>query len=200
MVKHSIDPLRYYHLESFLFEDVHGRFHRQGWLGAIDLLSIVIWKANRAKSRIARRLLRKHSSLEQACRALTSSLYKAHSSEQRLGLLLGEWQFRLPMASAILTVLWPEEFTIYDVRVCAELQQFEHLGARSSAGVWPEYCKYKDAVDQAVRSDMRLRDKDRYLWGRSAVAQLQRDIQCWNESFSEVCNEPNDAVRGKYKI
>lgn len=200
MVKHSIDPLRYYHLETFLFEDVHDRFHRDGSLGAVDLFSIVIWKANRAKSRIARRLLRKHGSLEEACRTLTSSLFKARSPERCLGLLLGEWQFRLPMATAILTVLWPEEFTIYDVRVCAQLQQFQRLGAKSSASVWREYCDYRDTVDRAVRSDMPLRDKDRYLWGRSAIAQLQGDIQCWDESFGEIPNKPSQSVRGKYRI
>jgi len=55
-----VDGLRYYDLEAYLFEDVHKRFKTEGSIGAFDFFSIVIWKANRAKSRIAKRLLSKY--------------------------------------------------------------------------------------------------------------------------------------------
>ena len=150
-----------------------------GSLGAVDLLSIVIWKANRAKSKVAKRLLRRADDLESACRALTGSVFAAASPVERLAVLLGEWGFKLPMASAILTVLWPAEFTIYNVRVCAELKEFQKLGSRPAGSVWSEYCRYMQAVDAAVPLRLSLRDKDRYLWGRSAVAQLRVDIERW---------------------
>jgi len=44
------DYLEYYDLERYLFENVHQRFHLEHSLGAFDFFSIVIWKANRAKS------------------------------------------------------------------------------------------------------------------------------------------------------
>ena len=44
-------------------------------------------------------------------------------------ILIEDWAFRLPMASAILTVLYPDSFTVYDIRVCSELQN--HHGVRN---------------------------------------------------------------------
>ena len=51
------DYVRYYNLEPYLFTTVHKRFQRQHELGAFDFMSIVVWKANRAKSQVAKRLL-----------------------------------------------------------------------------------------------------------------------------------------------
>ena len=52
-----MDHLAYYDLEAYLFGTVGPRFLNDGRLNAFDFFSIVIWKANRAKSKIARRLL-----------------------------------------------------------------------------------------------------------------------------------------------
>lgn len=51
----SLDYQRYYDLETFLFEDVYRRFRDNGSIGAFEFFSIVIWKANRAKSITAKR-------------------------------------------------------------------------------------------------------------------------------------------------
>ena len=103
------EPLRYYDLESYLFVDVHETFHFEGSIGAFDFFSIVIWKANRAKSKIAKRLQKMDPGgridLELIVRDLTSSLFDAASARDRLRILMQTWGFRLPMASAILTVL-----------------------------------------------------------------------------------------------
>jgi hypothetical protein len=119
------DYLSYYDLEQYLFEQVGPRFHSEHSIGAFDFFSIVIWKANRAKSKIAERLRRKAQpgeDLDAIARRLTASLYGARDACERLRLLLDEkeWGFRLPMASAVLTVLWPEEFTVYDFRACEQ--------------------------------------------------------------------------------
>ncbi|HVT19328.1 MAG TPA: hypothetical protein VHQ90_24505 [Thermoanaerobaculia bacterium] len=170
------DYLCYYHLETYLFEDVHRRFHEHGKLDAFDLFSIIIWKANRAKSKLARRLIAKSGSLEAAASEFTSALSKAESAEARLLLAMKNWGFYLPMASAILTVLWPEEFTVYDIRVCNGLNDFHSLAQATAEGVWLEYGRYVEAVRCAVPDALSLRDKDRFLWGRSAAGQLRRDI------------------------
>jgi hypothetical protein len=91
--------------------------------------------------------------------------------------LLQAWGFSLPMASAILTVLWPEEFTVYDVRVCDELGDFHSLVHRTHAeSVWQGYCAYVSAVREAAAPGLSLRDKDRCLWARSAARHLQADL------------------------
>jgi hypothetical protein len=122
------DYLNYYDLEQYLFEQVGPRFHTEHSIGAFDFFSIVIWKANRAKSKIAGRLWRKaqpEEDLDAIARRLTASLYRARDACERFRLLLDEkeWGFYLPMASAVLTVLWPDEFTVYDMRVCDQLEK-----------------------------------------------------------------------------
>ena len=108
-----------------------GVFTKIKCLNAFDLFSIIIWKANRSKSKLASRLIRKYpklkpaQALEKAATSFTKALAAAETHEGRLLLAIGDWKFRLPMASAILTVLWPEDFTVYDYRVCEELLQGE---------------------------------------------------------------------------
>lgn len=178
----SLDYVRYADIERYLFEDVHRRFHADGCIGAFDFFSIVIWKANRAKSKVARGLLRndrpKRRNLEPIVRDLTASLHVAADAQARLGILMGVWKFRLAMATAILTVLWPDEFTVYDVRVCGILGDYERLANRVwSDALWAEYREFVGAVRKAVPvAGLGLRDTDRYLWGKSVAEQLREDI------------------------
>jgi hypothetical protein len=184
-----VDYVRYYDLETYLFEDVHRRFHQDKCLNAFDLFSIIIWKANRSKSKLASRLIRKYpklkpaQALEKAATSFTNALATAKTHEGRLLLAIGDWKFRLPMASAILTVLWPEDFTVYDYRVCEELLQGELGNFRwlsdkaANHKLWLRYCDYLGAVKKAVPSVTRLREKDMYLWGKSAANQLEIDIE-----------------------
>lgn len=177
-----MDYLKYYYLEQYVFEDVHRRFHAEQSLGTFDFFSIVTWKANRAKSKIARKLLEKgapaRGDLETVVRRLTAALFQAQDHRERLRLLLQDWAFRLPMASAILTVFWPDDFTIYDTRVCDELGKYQGLADWTDfERVWQGYREYQSEVSSAGSNDLPLRDKDRYLWGRSTAQQLERDIK-----------------------
>jgi hypothetical protein len=72
------------------------RFRRDHRLDAFDLFSIVVWKANRAKSKVARRLLKGGGSLETAATRLTSALYKCKDDNARLVALRFEWGLGLP--------------------------------------------------------------------------------------------------------
>lgn len=182
-----MDYLSYYDLEKYLFNYVQVKFHKDGFLTAFDFFSIIIWKANRAKSKIAKRLLDKHGSknLDDIVRELSEQLSEAEDPQERLLILMSkEWGFLLPMASAILTVLWPEEFTVYDVRVCEQLKinnkvniNYGYINNLGAEKVWEEYTKYRNAVREAVTEVNSLRDKDRYLWGKSAAEQLKKNIE-----------------------
>ena len=81
----------------------------------------------------------------------------------------------MPTASAILTVLYPDEFTIYDIRVCQILKDFHNLVNLSKfERVWAGYQAFKSKVQEAAPPHLSLRDKDRYLWGQSFHEQLTR--------------------------
>ena len=164
-----------------MFDVVRERFHKDGRLSAFDFFCIVIWKANRAKSKVANRIL-KHAggtNLEQAVEKLTVAIAKQPSAEERLRLLLdsnGGWGLRLPMATAILSVLYPEEFTIFDVRVKEQLKSRDLANCRLDQ-LWPEYQAFKQLVESNTPPSLSLRKKDRYLWGKSFHDQLRQDIK-----------------------
>ncbi len=174
--KQEVDYRQYYDLEPYLFNTVRPRFAEQGYLDAFDFFCIVIWKANRAKSKIAKKLRAKEENLEAAVRKLTTELAQQKTAKDRLRYMLKEWGFRLPTASAILTVLYPEEFTVYDWRVGDELG-FHDLGNLSNfEDLWPRYEEFKRKVEESTLTELSLRDKDRYLWGKSFERQLKSDI------------------------
>src|SRR5215208_1089596 len=119
----NMDYRAFYHLEQHLFETVHRRFQIRRELSAFDLFCVVIWKANRSKSKIAARLLEQDVvDLDSAARDLTRDIARQPTRRERLQVLLTRWKLRLPMATAILTVCYPDEFTVYDVRVCEILK------------------------------------------------------------------------------
>jgi hypothetical protein len=168
----------YYHLERYLFKTVSPRYHEAKTLNAFDFFCIVVWKANRAKSKIAARLLSYgHATLDLAVKALTSQLIAAKTPQARLNVLFDSWGFRLPMATAVLTVLYPKDFTVYDVRVCDTLADFHSLNNHTnSERRWKEYQRYKIAVKARAPAGLSLRDKDRWLWGKSFAAQLEANV------------------------
>jgi hypothetical protein len=82
------------------------------------------------------------------------------------------------MASAILTVLYPDDFTVYDYRLCEQLGDFYNLATRSNfEDVWSGYETLLDRIRAATPDGLSLRDRDRYLWGKSAHEQLVGDIE-----------------------
>lgn len=176
------DYRQYYYLETYVFETVGPRFHQQGYLSAFDFFCIIIWKANRSKTKIARRLLNQSNAptLEEAVSRLTRGLFQQPDHKAMLHYLWQweTWGFRLPMSSAILTVLYPEAFTIYDKRICDTLGDFHSLNYRTDfEEVWDGYQTFKQRVEQAAPGDMILRDKDRYLWAKSFYEEVQHDIE-----------------------
>jgi hypothetical protein len=124
-----VDYKKYYNLESYLLTKVKDNFKRNGFLTTEEFFCIIIWKANRSKSKIRTKLqkLFKTKDNNEMVKKLTQSLSCAQTPKEKLKYLMTECGFRLPMASAILTVLYPEEFTVYDVRVYGILEGFQNL-------------------------------------------------------------------------
>ena len=182
--------LQFYDLESYLFDTVRQRFASEGHLNAFDFFCIVIWKANRAKSKIAKKLLKasKEVTLDEAVLELTKGIAAQETPAKKLRFLMsGKTPFALPMATAILSVLYPEEFTIYDRRVCEVLGNFSKLkNITKFAKLWDGYVEFKRAVESRAPKGLSLRDKDRYLWGKSFAKQLRSDIE---EGFTKESDE-----------
>jgi hypothetical protein len=177
-----IDYRKYYSLEDYIFDEVGPRFRKTGHIDPADFYLILIWKAERAKTRHKRRLAKTAGSFAAAVKEVAASLHAAPAPGARLKLLMDKWQFLLPTASAILTVLYPEEFTIYDWRVCDELGGFHEIAKRRvfSDELWPvfwaDYQHFMKAVKAAAPGELSLRDADRYLWGRSVYRSINKEL------------------------
>jgi hypothetical protein len=179
MIKQSMDYHQFYDLESYLFDTVRSRFDQSGKLSAFDFFCIIIWKANRAKKAIAEQLLRKFpGDLQSATKELTRGLAAKTTPEERFQYLWGGWEIRgLAMVSAILTVLYPKDFTIYDQRVCQVLNDFYSIGNRTKVeSVWAGYSDFIRTVREHMPQIRELREKDKSLWGKSFSEQLNQDI------------------------
>lgn len=170
--------IKYYDLENYVLTDVRDSFDRNGHLTAFDFFCIVIWKANRAKTKIAQRLLNYNSDIEQSVKDLTNKIFSATDDKQKLKVLITDYKFRLPMSSAILSLLYPDNFTIYDVRVCETLINFKGLDNTTNfEKLWLGYTDYIESVRKYEPKNLSLRDKDRFLWGKSFYEQLNKDLK-----------------------
>lgn len=102
------------------------------------------------------------------------------------------------MASAILTVLWPDEFTVYDSRVCGQLRDlgapdFSNLAHTTVDGKrWAGYQEFVLAVKANAPAELSLRDKDRWLWARSAAEQVQADVKRGFPKREDIVPNPRD--------
>jgi hypothetical protein len=175
----TCDYRKYHNLEKYLFEEVSSKYFKDGFLNTFDFFCIIIWKANRSKSKVTKRLLAKnHKDMSEAIKILTQSIYQANDNQQKLRILILDWGFRLPIASALLTVLYPKDFTVYDTRVCEMIGDFKNIQNKSKfESIWEGYQKYIKAVKRSVGLNISLRDKDRFLWGKSFHDQLIKDIE-----------------------
>ena len=62
-------------------------------------------------------------------------------------------------------------------RICDQLGGFDNLANSTLLNqVWEGYLEFRRAVEKAAPEDLSLRDKDRFLWGKSFCERLERDV------------------------
>jgi len=159
-----------YGVEGYLFEIVSPRFARTGTLPPYDFFAIVIWKSNRTKTKIVAGL----ASTSKTVEALMREVSAASELEPKVNALLQVPGIGLAMASAILTVCHPDEFTVLDYRAWDTLRLSDVPGLPSRyPATTSEYLQYCLACKHlAQRVDLSLRDLDRALWARSWESDL----------------------------
>jgi hypothetical protein len=182
----ALNLIDYYNPELSLFPEIARRFAETKQLDPEALYLILDWKASRARTTHLDRLKKAkgaEGSFEVATRKIAAALAAAVGPKERMGALMSKpWEFRLATASAILAVLYSDDFTIYDARVCKVLRDeergdFDALGNRAwSDGLWDDYQRFTATVCLAAPSGLSLRDCDRWLWGKSRQKQLAEEI------------------------
>ena len=140
-------------------------------LGEFDLALILRWKLGmftRAHGELVRRQLA----------AINEAIIKAGmagseiSAMESLSKIAG---IKTAVASAILTVCYPNKFSIIDVRVLNKL----NLTPMDASGwdahkYWREYMPHVQSF--ATKHELSLRDADRTLWGQSVYEDLMTRI------------------------
>jgi len=155
--------LKYYFLEDYLFGEVNKNFKKRGYLTPEEFFAIIIWKSNRAKTNVRKGIKKSGKSIK----TITSAVSKAKTLEQKLDILVSLPGIGIPMASAILTVCYPNDFTIADYRASASLKDFGETmdgNPTTSADVYFDYINQCKRL--ARKQDLSLRDFDRVLWAR----------------------------------
>lgn len=159
---------KYADLTNYLFTEVRESFDERGFLTSEEFFCIVIWKANRSKGRIKEKLLRK-GELGKVVKELTSDIYQESDKKEKLRILIEQWELRLPMASAILAVLYPEDFIIYDYRGREVLSLKDFSERKNQVDLY--FSEYL-AKAKAMAEGTTMRNKDNYLWGKSFYKSL----------------------------
>ena len=159
--------LKYYFLEDYLFNDVNKNFQRRGYLTPKEFFAIIIWKRNASKTKILNGIKKN----ERTIRKITSKISAAKTKEQRLSALLSPKipGISIAFASAILTVCYPDDFTVVDYRACASLK--EDFGEKVEGNPTIKTTAYFDYLTKckklAHKYNLSLRDFDRVLWGKN---------------------------------
>jgi hypothetical protein len=174
----AIDYRKFCDLEHYLFTEVGPHFAKTGKIRPADFYIIVIWKANRAKTKVRNRLSKRKGGFATSVKSIAWALNSSSHSMERLRIMMEDWDFALPMATAILTVFYPKDFSVYDARVCGQVKgSFEKLAHRRfSDTLWNDYRKFLRAVKAAAPASLSLRDKDHYLWGCSFYQDVMNDL------------------------
>ena len=155
--------LKYYFLEDYLFNEVSKTFQKNGYLTSEEFFAIVIWKSNRAKTNICRGIEKSKKTI----RAITSEVFSAKTPEQKLNILISVPNIGIPMASAILTVCYPDDFTVADYRACTSLKNFgEEIVGNPTTKISTYFEYLKKCKELAQKYDFSLRDFDRILWAK----------------------------------
>ena len=154
-----------YDLETYLFQQVSRRFEQGRTLTPYDFFAIIVWKSNRAKTKVRRGLSAAHKSVE----TLMQQVAEARRPVDKVTLLTEIDGIGIRIASAILAVCYPSQFTVLDYRAWETLGSFQVAGLPGSIPTTPNaYVQYCEAcIALAEKEGLSLRDLDRVLWARS---------------------------------
>ena len=159
--------LKYYWLEEYLEKKVRPAFYKNHYLNEEQFFTIIFWKSKRPRKR-----KRKYLSNEKIVE-LTSNIYKEQSEEGKLKILLNQHGINIAMASAILSVLYPDDFTVYDINV-REIINYPDISTLSLERKVDRYLNEYVPMVRKQSNKLSLRDCDRALWAKYWYQDLER--------------------------
>lgn len=159
--------LDYYYLENYLFGPVKNNFHKNKCLTSEEFLAIIIWKRNASKTKVIKGV----NASGRSIRTITNEIYNTPSRDKKLQLLTEIKHIGPALASAVLTVLYDNEFTVIDYRVENSLKFIGVKITGSPDTNADDYFAYVDICKKlAKKYNLSLRELDMALWARDFYA------------------------------
>jgi hypothetical protein len=166
---------KFYDLDDYLFRCVTGKYARQNTLNAFDFYAIVTWKSNRSISKVKNGL----SAAGLTPTILMAKVSACASDQDRMMELDNVTGIGVPVASAILTVCYPNRFTILDYRAWEALLRFKMVTSQKMPNNIADYFSlYLPACRaMAIKQNMTLRELDKAMWGLSKRASIMKWVK-----------------------
>ena len=153
---------KFYSLENYLFNEVSKNFSEKHYLTSEEFFAIIIWKRNASKTKI-RDSVKKHKI---SIHDLTLNIYKEKTQNGKLNVLISIPNIGISIASAILTVCYPNDFTVVDYRVINSLNKLGLITRQDSVTKLDSYFDYLEKCKSLKdKHNVSLRDIDKILWG-----------------------------------
>lgn len=166
--------LKEYDLEKQLFGEINRNFKKNKTLSDEEFFKIIIWKSNRAKGKVLAEIKKSNKSVKQIMR----DVYNTKALDGKIKILTRIKGIGLSIASAILTVCYPNKFTILDYRVWNILLKDKKVKYKNLPTLTLKYLDYVNICkNYAKKLKLSLRDFDRVMWGRSFYEDLKKFLK-----------------------
>jgi len=177
MENEAVNYIEFYDDEKLLFEKVGPEFLRGIDPSAMQFETLLGWKSERPGDAHWMRLMNIcGGTMEDAVAAICADIRSAEDHKGRLKVLIRKWQFALPTAVTILTVFYPEFFTMYDVRTRHQTGTENWSGRTFTPALWEHYCEFKDKIVALAPPGLSLRDADRYVMGKDTYEAREKKL------------------------
>ena len=150
-----------------------------------ELFAIAIFKANRNKGRIKKGIQNGKNSVKKISSIVASiNLEDDLSKKEALNQLIEMPGIGIPMASALLSVAYPDNFTIVDYRTIDGLKDFFEIGFPSTldprSNIDGYFLYIHECRKKSVELKISLRKLDQMLWGYSFFKDLEKYVKDLN--------------------
>ncbi|MCX8175585.1 MAG: hypothetical protein N3E51_05275 [Candidatus Micrarchaeota archaeon] len=163
--------------------EIRRKFEKNGTISILDFSTILYWKSNRTKSGILKTIKNREVSVT----SLFSRVSAENDRTKKVEILLeikgrkknGEKGIGIPIASAILAVLYPKDYSICDKRVWDTLRESEYMEKFVHKPNTPaNYMKFNEKLKEIANENCKSRrELDNYLWGKNLCKELENEIK-----------------------
>lgn len=175
-----INYKKYYLLEDYLFREISLSFKNKNYLTEEEFFAIIIWKSNRSKTKVLNGIKKNGKTIKE----ITESLSKETDIKNKVKILTNIKGIGIPIASAILSVCYPNDFTIADYRVAETLAVITNKIIKNPSLSIDNFIEYINLCQTIKTKEgiSSLRETDQSLWGydffegKNGLKELIRNI------------------------